>query len=119
VLHGHEELEACLYFSLVTALGALSPGAERPVAVVDIGDREVSWGVTGTAGSTGRARALQAVRDRVEAFGGTMWVGEPAADRETLRATVPLMDTQLTSSTSDLTSDLTDAPSGGPRHRSG
>jgi len=127
VLHGHEELEACLYFSLVTALGALSPGAERPVAVVDIGDREVSWGVTGTAGSTGRARALQAVRDRVEAFGGTMWVGEPAADRETLRATVPLMDTQLTSSatdltsdlTSDLTADLTDAPSRGPRHRSG
>jgi len=126
-LHGHEELEACLYFSLVTALGSLSAGAERPVAVVDIGDRDVSWEVTGTVGSTRREQAVQAVRDRVEAFGGTMWAGEAAADRETVRATVPLVDAAVTTLahdlttdlTADLTADLTGAATGGPPDRSG
>jgi len=114
-LHGHEELEACLYFSLVTALGSLPGGAERPVAVVDIGDRDLSWEVTGTVGSTRREQAVQAVRDRVEAFGGTMWAGEAAADRETVRATVPLVDAAVTTLPHDLTAALT----GGPPHRSG
>jgi signal transduction histidine kinase len=63
--------------------------------VVDTGVGDVSWQVTGTAGSAGRGQALQAVRDRVEAFGGTMWVGEPAGDRETVRATVPLVDASV------------------------
>jgi|GEM_PF-1445404 len=95
VLHRHQELEACVYFSLVTTLGSLAAGSERPVAVVDTGVGDVSWQVTGTAGSAGRGQALQAVRDRVEAFGGTMWVGEPAGDRETVRATVPLVDASV------------------------
>ena len=101
VLHGHQELEACVYFSLVTTLGSLWAGSERPVAVVDTGVGDVSWQVTGTAGSAGRGQALQAVRDRVEAFGGTMWVGEPAGDRETVRATVPLLDSAATTLTAD------------------
>ncbi len=113
VLHDHEELEACLYFSLVTALGSLSAGAERPVAVVDIGDRDVCWQVIGTAGSTRREQAVQAVRDRVEAFGGTMSVGE-AADRETVRATVPLVDAAVTTLPHELTSAPTAAPTAAP-----
>ncbi len=92
VLHGHQELESCLYFSLVTALGSLSAGSGRPVAVVEIGATDVAWRVTGTAVSTGHQQGLQAVRDRVEAFGGVMSTGGEVAGDLTVRATLPLTD---------------------------
>ena len=92
VLHGHEELESCLYFSLVTVLGSLSAGSERPVAVVEIGITDVAWQVRGTAGSTGNEQALQVVRDRVEAFDGTMRVDDAMSGRVTVRATVRMAD---------------------------
>ena len=101
VLHRHQELEACVYFSLVTTLGSLSAGSERPVAVVEIRATDVGWRVTGTAGSTGHEKALQAVRDRVDAFGGTMRVEDAAGDRVTVRATVPLLDSAATTLTAD------------------
>jgi len=101
VLHRHQELEACVYFSLVTTLGSLSAGSERPVAVVEIRATDIGWQVTGTAGSTGHEKALQAVRDRVDAFGGTMRVEDAAGDRVTVRATVPLLDSTATTLTAD------------------
>ena len=110
VLHDSAELEACLYFCLVTTLGSLTARPGRPLAVVEIGGWDVSWQVTGTVGTSGRAQALQAVRDRVEAFGGSIWVVEEPGGRETVRAVVPLADTPLTTITTETTADLTAGP---------
>jgi hypothetical protein len=71
-LRANAELESCLYFCLVTALGALKPGGGRPTAVIDVGEVEVGIVVRGPAedGSVVGGPAMMAVRDRVEAFGG-------------------------------------------------
>jgi len=88
VLHRQEELEACLYFCLVTALGSLAADGQRPAAVVDIGPADVAVQVTGTVASTTYTHAVQAVRDRIEAFGGTMENGIDTRIRPGGRAVV-------------------------------
>ncbi len=72
-LREDSELESCLYFCLVTALGAVGVGGGvRPRAELDIGPVEVGLVVSGSAedGSVAHGPAMMAVRDRVEAFGG-------------------------------------------------
>jgi signal transduction histidine kinase len=111
VLRENSELESCLYFCLVTALGALgADGGKRPTATLDIGPAEIGLVVSGTAedgsaegGSAGgesaaRSPAMMAVRDRVEAFGGridiidwtTARVDADGQAATTLRAWIPL-----------------------------
>jgi len=72
VLHANTELESCLYFCLVTALGALDTNGERPAAALDIGAVEVGLRITGPvrSASVRHTAAMMAVRDRVDAFGG-------------------------------------------------
>ncbi len=73
VLRENSELESCLYFCLVTALGALGAGGgSRPTATLDIGPAEIGLIVSGSVedGSAAGSPAMMAVRDRVEAFGG-------------------------------------------------
>ena len=106
VLRENSELESCLYFCLVTALGALgADGGKRPTATLDIGPAEIGLMVSGTAedgsaegGSAARSPAMMAVRDRVEAFGGridiidrnTARVDADGQVATTLRAWIPL-----------------------------
>jgi hypothetical protein len=45
-LHGNTDLESCLYFALVTALGVAAVGGQRPAAVVHIDPAEVHAQVT-------------------------------------------------------------------------
>ena len=72
VLRENPELESCVYFCLVTALGALTGGAESPAAVLHIGPMQVSLIVSGPVGdgSVVHGPAMMTVRDRVDAFGG-------------------------------------------------
>ncbi len=75
-LHRLSAVESCLYFVLVTALGALSTAGDRPTVAVDVGPAEVCVEVVGVvaaeaaAGSVTDNLAMQAVRDRVDAFAG-------------------------------------------------
>jgi hypothetical protein len=105
VLRENSELESCLYFCLVTALGALrAGGGGRPSATLDIGAAEIGLIVSGSpedgsaeGGSAADSPAMMAVRDRVEAFGGRIDIIDRNTDRvdadgqvaTTLRAWIP------------------------------
>ena len=122
-LHGVPAVESSLYFVVVTALGALS-AEPRPTVVVDVDDAEVRAEVTGvlnagvrTAGRrTGGVltdsdsdsdfgsgsgdpvadnMAMQAVRDRVDAFAGRAELtADPAGPGagSVLHVRIPLID---------------------------
>ena len=99
VLHRHADIEACLYFSLVTVLGAVGAGPPRPVASVHFSATGVEAVVSGAAAADAAAgevhtAAVQAVRDRIEAFDGWLAPEVPAApDGFSLRLWLPLADT--------------------------
>ena len=89
-LRENSELESCLYFCLVTALGALTTGGQRPSAVLDIGPAEVGLAVSGELLTGSNGPAMTAVRDRVEAFGGRSEITIENG-RMTMRASIPLL----------------------------
>ncbi len=73
LLHSRPDLEASLYFSVVTALGALADKAARDLAVdlrvtADAADVRIS----GRGAAAVNPDAVVAVRDRIEAFDGTL-----------------------------------------------
>jgi hypothetical protein len=71
VLRENSEVESCLYFCLVTALGALGTRGGSRTAALDVAPTEVGLIVSGSAGNDSvDGAAMVAVRDRVEAFGG-------------------------------------------------
>jgi len=89
-LRENSELESCLYFCLVTALGALATGGQRASAVLDIGPSEVFLVISGELSTGSNGPAMTAVRDRVEAFGGRSEITVENG-RMTLRASIPLL----------------------------
>jgi hypothetical protein len=84
-LHVNIELESCLYFCLVTALGELDANGEGPAAALDIGAAEVGLRITGAIRSTSvqHSPAMMAVRDRVDAFGGRFEIAVQAPEPAT------------------------------------
>ncbi len=103
-LHRSSAVESCLYFVLVTTLSALSTAAQRPRVAVDSGSAEVGVEVIGVvegAGGSGTASlAMQAVRDRVDAFAGriehSMDPGRTGANVEdfVVHVRIPLIDSE-------------------------
>jgi signal transduction histidine kinase len=102
-LRENSELESCLYFCLVTALGAVKTDGVRPAAVVDIGPSGVGLVVGGAVegGSLVDGPAMTAVRDRVEAFGGRLDISaadgglaadDPVKATVTVHAWIPLAE---------------------------
>jgi hypothetical protein len=83
LLHGHADIESCLYFGLVTVLAAMNADGARPAATVTITAVGVEALLSGpmpgrSQDMSVRSAALQAVRDRVEAFDGQLSLTEPA-----------------------------------------
>ena len=87
-LHCRTDVESCVYFSVVTALAAVPGTGRRPAVHIEIGQDQVAAMIASPTAGRGAAppmrRALVAVRDRVEAFDGTVeWrvgPGEQGAD---------------------------------------
>ena len=72
-LHGQADLEACLYFCAVTALDALALGGRTGLSVrVHESDTELVLRVAGHGDGRVNPDAVAAVRDRIEAFDGTL-----------------------------------------------
>ena len=89
LLRDRPELEACVYFCVVTVLGALADrGADRLSATVRIESGAVSFRVSASCQPDISAAQMLAIRDRVEAFDGSLLevsTGSPA-----IAATIPL-----------------------------
>ena len=79
-LRANPELETCMYFCAVTALDALATaGAARLVADLAETDADVTLRVSGDGTLELSRAALTALRDRIEAFDGTLkMTAEPA-----------------------------------------
>ena len=91
LLRDRPELEACVYFCVVTALGALADrGADRLSATVRIESGAVSFRVSPSRQTDIRAAEVLAIRDRVEAFGGSMLEVSTGSPQSAIAATVPL-----------------------------
>jgi signal transduction histidine kinase len=112
-LRRNGDIESCLYFSLVTVLTALRRPGTTPVVTVSVSpdhvDTVISPPASGrddrcdnpnTGPNSGRAAAVQAVKDRIEAFDGQLTIedsppGSPpdasaSAPASTVRLRVPL-----------------------------
>ena len=98
-LRRHPDAEACLYFSIVTVLGAIGAGAIRPVVTLAFSSTDADAVISGEASDDPRTAAvwtaaLQAVRDRIEAFDGRLAVDAPqtVAATTAVRLWLPLAD---------------------------
>ena len=85
------ELEACIYFCVVTALGSLADrGADRLSATVSIESGAVNFRVGASCQTDISAAEVLAIRDRVEAFDGSMLEASTGSPQTAIAATVPL-----------------------------
>jgi hypothetical protein len=90
-LRDRPELEACIYFCAVTALGSLADrGADRLSAMVSIEPGAVSFRVGANCQTDISAAEVLAIRDRVEAFDGSMLEASTDSPQTAIAATVPL-----------------------------
>src|SRR6478672_2298616 len=90
-LRDKPELEACIYFCVVTALGSLADrGADRLSAMVSIEPGAVSFRVGASCQTDISAAEVLAIRDRVEAFDGSMLEASTGSPQTAIAATVPL-----------------------------
>jgi hypothetical protein len=90
-LRDRPELEACIYFCVVTALGSLADrGAERLSATVRIDPGAVNFSVSASCQTDIGPAEVLAIRDRVEAFDGSMLEASTGSPQTTVAATVPL-----------------------------
>ncbi len=90
-LRDRPELEACIYFCVVTALGSLADrGADRLSALVSIEPGAVSFRVGASCQTDISAAEVLAIRDRVEAFDGSMLEASTGSPQTAIAATVPL-----------------------------
>jgi hypothetical protein len=95
LLRNRPELEACVYFCVVTALGALADrGADRLSATVSIESGAVSFRVSASRLTDISAAEVLAIRDRVEAFDGSMLEVSAGSPQTAIAATVPLAMTR-------------------------
>ena len=94
LLRDRPELEACVYFCVVTVLGALADrGADRLSAAVRIESGAVSFRVSPSCQTDISAAEVLAIRDRVEAFDGSLLEVSTGAPQSAIAATVPLAST--------------------------
>jgi hypothetical protein len=90
-LRDRPELEACVYFCVVTALGALADrGADRLSATVRIESGAVSFRVSPSRETDIRAAEVLAIRDRVEAFDGSLLEVATGCSQSAIAATIPM-----------------------------
>jgi signal transduction histidine kinase len=91
LLRDRPELEACVYFCVVTALGALAAGgANRLSAMVYIDSGAVSFRVSASCQTEISAAEVLAIRDRVEAFDGSLTEVSTGSTQSAIAATIPL-----------------------------
>jgi signal transduction histidine kinase len=91
LLRDRPELEACVYFCVVTALGALADrGADRPSATVRIESGAVTFRVSASRQTDISAAEVLAIRDRVEAFDGSLLEISTGSPQSAIAATIPL-----------------------------
>jgi signal transduction histidine kinase len=90
LLRDRPEMEACVYFCVVTALGALADrGADRLSATVRIEPGAVSFRVSASCQTDISAAEVLAIRDRVEAFDGSLELST-GSPQSAIAATIPL-----------------------------
>jgi hypothetical protein len=90
-LRDRPELEACIYFCAVTALGSLADrGADRLSATVCIEPGAVSFRVGANCQTDISLAEVLAIRDRVEAFDGSMLEASTDSPQTAIAATIPL-----------------------------
>jgi signal transduction histidine kinase len=100
MLRDRPELEACVYFCVVTLLGALADrGADRLSATVRIDSGAVSFRVNANSQTDISAAEVLAIRDRVEAFDGSLLELSTGSPQSAIAATIPLAltDTEASS----------------------
>jgi len=87
VLRRDEDLESLVYFGVVGMVDGLrAGGAEPPAVTLDVERAQVRLTVTGESDGPALDRAVDALRDRVEAFGGTLErTNIPAGDDSRVR----------------------------------
>jgi signal transduction histidine kinase len=91
LLRDRPDLEACIYFCVVTVLGALADrGAGRLSATVRIESGAVSFRVSASCQTDISAAEVLAIRDRVEAFGGSLLEVPTGSPQSAIAATIPL-----------------------------
>ena len=91
LLRDRPELEACIYFCVVTTLGALADrNADRLSATVHIESGAVSFRVSASCQTNISAAEVLAIRDRVEAFDGSMLEVPTGSPQSVIAAIVPL-----------------------------
>src|SRR6516164_4332671 len=91
LLRDRPELEACVYFCVVTALGALADrGADRPSSTVRIESGAVTFRVSASRQTDISAAEVLAIRDRVEAFDGSLLEVSTGSPQSAVAATIPL-----------------------------
>ena len=91
LLRDRPELEACVYFCVVTVLGALADrGADRLSATVRIESGAVSFRVSANCQTDISAAEVLAIRDRVEAFDGSLLEVSTGSPQSAVAATIPL-----------------------------
>jgi hypothetical protein len=100
LLRDRPELEACVYFCVVTALGALADrGSNRLSATVSIESGAVSFRISANCQTDISANCqtdisaaeVLAIRDRVEAFDGSMLEVSTGSPQSVIAATAPLV----------------------------
>jgi hypothetical protein len=91
LLRDRPELEACVYFCVVTVLGALADrGANRLSATVRIESGAVNFRVSASCQTDISAAEVLAIRDRVEAFDGSLLEESTGSPQSSIAATIPL-----------------------------
>jgi signal transduction histidine kinase len=91
LLRDRPELEACVYFCVVTVLGALADRrADRLSATVRIESGAVSFRVSASCQTDIGAAEVLAIRDRVEAFDGSLLEESTGSPPSAIAATIPL-----------------------------
>ena len=91
LLRDRPELEACIYFCVVTVLGALADrGVDRLSATVRIESDAVSFRVSASCQTDISAAEVLAIRDRVEAFDGSLLEISTGSPQSAIAATIPL-----------------------------
>ena len=91
LLRDRPELEACVYFCVVTVLGALADrGVDRLSATVRIESDAVSFRVSANCQTDISAAEVLAIRDRVEAFDGSLLEISTGSPQSAIAATIPL-----------------------------
>ena len=91
LLRDRPELEACIYFCVVTVLGALADrGVDRLSATVRIESDAVSFRVSANCQTDISAAEVLAIRDRVEAFDGSLLEISTGSPQSAIAATIPL-----------------------------